>query len=64
MTADDRLISKPEAARFFGVTPRSIDNWEKRGRLPKAVRLPNRRKAWTESALRKLLEQPETPQAA
>jgi predicted DNA-binding transcriptional regulator AlpA len=48
----DRWLSKPEVARLYGCTPRSIDNWVQRGKLPHPDRLPNGRPAWRESVVR------------
>jgi predicted DNA-binding transcriptional regulator AlpA len=48
----DRWLGKADLARIFGVTPRSIDNWVSRGRLPAPDRLPNNRPAWRESVIR------------
>lgn len=48
----DRWLSKPEVARLFSVSTRSLDNWVSRGRLPAPDRLPNGRPAWRESVIR------------
>ena len=51
-TLDDPYRRKPEVARHFSVTPRTIDNWVRAGRLPEPERLPNGRPAWRESVIR------------
>jgi predicted DNA-binding transcriptional regulator AlpA len=56
---NDRLMTTREVADFFHNTPRSIFNWEKSGRLPPPLRLPNGRKAWKETVIRSLVETPE-----
>lgn len=59
----DRWLSKPEVARLFGVSTRSLDNWITRGRLPLPDRLPNGRPAWRESVIRGAVRTPEAAAA-
>lgn len=51
----DRLIDKAAAARLVGKCSRTVDNWLNAGKLPQPYTLPNGRKAWRESDLRKAL---------
>jgi predicted DNA-binding transcriptional regulator AlpA len=51
----DRLIDRAAAARLVGKCPRTIENWRAAGKLPEPYTLPNGRKAWRESELRKAL---------
>jgi predicted DNA-binding transcriptional regulator AlpA len=47
----DTYLNQSDAARLFGVSPRSIAKWRKAGRLPPPETLPNGRAAWRKSAL-------------
>lgn len=51
METQDRWLSKDEIARRFNCSPRSVDNWVRRGTFPAPDRLPNGRPAWRESVV-------------
>jgi predicted DNA-binding transcriptional regulator AlpA len=55
----DHYLSKVAVARIFGCSTRSLDNWVKRGQLPKPERLPNGRPAWRESVIRGSVASPD-----
>jgi predicted DNA-binding transcriptional regulator AlpA len=48
--------NQAKVAAFFNVTPRSVYNWMRQGRLPAPVVLPNGWKAWDESTVRGLVK--------
>lgn len=64
MNTEDRWLDKGAVARLFDVTPRSIDNWTRRGLLPAPDRLPNGRPAWKESVIRGSVTSPPVRVAA
>lgn len=53
----DHLLELADVARLFGTTTRTIRNWEDRALIPPAKKLPNGRKAWWASDIRRLLTQ-------
>jgi DNA-binding transcriptional MerR regulator len=52
----DAHWNQSQVARFFNVTPRTISNWLRQGRLPPPATLPNGWRAWPESVIRSLVK--------
>jgi predicted DNA-binding transcriptional regulator AlpA len=56
--SDERLLPMRHMCRRYGVSPRTIDRWLERGKLPVPVRI-GPRKFWRLSQLRELERQRE-----
>jgi predicted DNA-binding transcriptional regulator AlpA len=39
---EDRLMSRTQVAAYLSISPRTVDAWEQRGVIPKALRIGDR----------------------
>jgi excisionase family DNA binding protein len=56
MPTDDRLLTPGEVAAFFHVHVKTVQRWEKEGRI-KAIRTPGNHRRFRVSAVRELAQQ-------
>lgn len=55
---DDVLLSRRELADAFRVTPRTVYEWERTGRIPAPQRTPSGRPRWRKSSVAAMLKAP------